>query len=256
MTIEPGQALFQELSCKAGKLLSAGISLDSVNRGKVLSARSPSSPTRRSRTAPGASASTTPRRSPCASISASRSSATDPRRVSTWPTSAPNSPASSRRTRSGWPRRRRPTRNTTSSAPSSAGWGGVVWKTLGEDPPIVNVAGPRYGAIHSGDRRLIGLNNIELITDRALAGQPRGDQAGQARLAGPGARRLADGALRGAELDGDPQPRRGHRLRRRRAQFRLPARHERARHGLGRRPGAGIHRDGRALVQGGARACR
>ncbi len=49
-----------------------------------------------------------------------------------------------------------------------AGWGGVVWKTLGEDPPIVNVAGPRYGAIHSGDRRLIGLNNIELITDREL----------------------------------------------------------------------------------------
>jgi dihydropyrimidine dehydrogenase (NAD+) subunit PreA len=49
-----------------------------------------------------------------------------------------------------------------------AGWGGVVWKTLGEDPPIVNVNGPRYGAIHSGDRRLLGLNNIELITDRAL----------------------------------------------------------------------------------------
>jgi len=49
-----------------------------------------------------------------------------------------------------------------------AGWGGVVWKTLGEDPPVVNVAGPRYGAIHSGDRRLIGLNNIELITDRPL----------------------------------------------------------------------------------------
>src|SRR5690349_1130229 len=49
-----------------------------------------------------------------------------------------------------------------------AGWGGVVWKTLGEDPPIVNVAGPRYGAVHSGDRRLIGLNNIELITDREL----------------------------------------------------------------------------------------
>jgi dihydropyrimidine dehydrogenase (NAD+) subunit PreA len=29
-----------------------------------------------------------------------------------------------------------------------AGWGGVVWKTLGEEgPPIVNVNGPRYGAI-------------------------------------------------------------------------------------------------------------
>ncbi len=49
-----------------------------------------------------------------------------------------------------------------------AGWGGVVWKTLGEDPHIVNVNGPRYGAIHSGDRRVLGLNNIELITDRPL----------------------------------------------------------------------------------------
>lgn len=50
-----------------------------------------------------------------------------------------------------------------------AGWGGVVWKTLGEaGPPIVNVNGPRYGAMHSSDRRLIGLNNIELITDRPL----------------------------------------------------------------------------------------
>ncbi len=50
-----------------------------------------------------------------------------------------------------------------------AGWGGVVWKTLGsEGPPIVNVNGPRYGAIYGGDRRLLGLNNIELITDRPL----------------------------------------------------------------------------------------
>lgn len=49
-----------------------------------------------------------------------------------------------------------------------AGWGGVVWKTLGEDPNIVNVNGPRYGALYSSDRKLIGLNNIELITDRPL----------------------------------------------------------------------------------------
>ena len=49
-----------------------------------------------------------------------------------------------------------------------AGWGGVVWKTLGEDPPIVNVNGPRYEAWHAGDRRLMGFNNIELITDRPL----------------------------------------------------------------------------------------
>ncbi len=50
-----------------------------------------------------------------------------------------------------------------------AGWGGVVWKTLGsEGPPVVNVNGPRYGAIWGADRRLLGLNNIELITDRSL----------------------------------------------------------------------------------------
>jgi len=51
-----------------------------------------------------------------------------------------------------------------------AGWGGVVWKTLGEEgPPIVNVNGPRYGALLTPDRRLTGFNNIELITDRDLA---------------------------------------------------------------------------------------
>ena len=49
-----------------------------------------------------------------------------------------------------------------------AGWGGVVWKTLGMDPPIVNVNGPRYGVIHGPDRKVLGLNNIELITDRPL----------------------------------------------------------------------------------------
>ena len=49
-----------------------------------------------------------------------------------------------------------------------AGWGGVVWKTLGEDPHVVNVNGPRYGAMYSSDRTLIGFNNIELITDRPL----------------------------------------------------------------------------------------
>ena len=50
-----------------------------------------------------------------------------------------------------------------------AGWGGVVWKTLGEaGPPVVNVNGPRYGGLMSPDRRLLGFNNIELITDRDL----------------------------------------------------------------------------------------
>src|ERR1035437_4817948 len=50
-----------------------------------------------------------------------------------------------------------------------AGWGGVVWKTLGEaGPAIVNVNGPRYDALLTPDRRLVGFNNIELITDRDL----------------------------------------------------------------------------------------
>jgi len=48
-----------------------------------------------------------------------------------------------------------------------AGWGGVVWKTLGEDPPVVNVSS-RYGAINYNGQRMAGLNNIELITDRPL----------------------------------------------------------------------------------------
>lgn len=49
----------------------------------------------------------------------------------------------------------------------TAGWGGVVWKTLGEDPPVVNVSS-RYGAHHDTERRLYGINNIELISDRPL----------------------------------------------------------------------------------------
>ena len=46
-----------------------------------------------------------------------------------------------------------------------AGWGGAVWKTLGE--PITNVSS-RLAAIDHGAMRMIGLNNIELITDRPL----------------------------------------------------------------------------------------
>ena len=45
-----------------------------------------------------------------------------------------------------------------------AGWGGVVWKTIGT--PIVNVAS-RYSALNLGPERMIGFNNIELISDRS-----------------------------------------------------------------------------------------
>jgi dihydropyrimidine dehydrogenase (NAD+) subunit PreA len=46
-----------------------------------------------------------------------------------------------------------------------AGWGGAVWKTIGD--PIINVTA-RLGSIDLRDQRMIGLNNIELITDRPI----------------------------------------------------------------------------------------
>ncbi len=46
-----------------------------------------------------------------------------------------------------------------------AGWGGAVWKTLGE--PITNTSS-RYSSIDWNGQRMMGLNNIELITDRPL----------------------------------------------------------------------------------------
>ena len=47
-----------------------------------------------------------------------------------------------------------------------AGWGGAVWKTIGD--PIVNVSS-RYSSVDWNGQRMMGLNNIELITDRPLA---------------------------------------------------------------------------------------
>jgi dihydropyrimidine dehydrogenase (NAD+) subunit PreA len=46
-----------------------------------------------------------------------------------------------------------------------AGWGGAVWKTIGE--PIVNTSS-RYGAIDYNGMKMMGLNNIELISDRPV----------------------------------------------------------------------------------------
>lgn len=46
-----------------------------------------------------------------------------------------------------------------------AGWGGAVWKTLGD--PIINVSS-RFAALHYKGQRVAGFNNIELITDRPL----------------------------------------------------------------------------------------
>ena len=46
-----------------------------------------------------------------------------------------------------------------------AGWGGVVWKTIGE--PITNVSS-RYSSVDWNAQRMMGLNNIELISDRPI----------------------------------------------------------------------------------------
>ncbi|MGB6545865.1 MAG: NAD-dependent dihydropyrimidine dehydrogenase subunit PreA [Candidatus Acidiferrales bacterium] len=46
-----------------------------------------------------------------------------------------------------------------------AGWGGAVWKTIGE--PIVNTSS-RYGALDYNGAKVMGLNNIELISDRPI----------------------------------------------------------------------------------------
>ncbi|MDQ7050918.1 MAG: tRNA-dihydrouridine synthase [Enterobacterales bacterium] len=63
-----------------------------------------------------------------------------------------------------------------------AGWGGVVWKTLGEDPAVVNVSS-RYGVHKNTAQNILGINNIELISDRPL--QTNLDEIRQVRQAWP-----------------------------------------------------------------------
>src|SRR5438309_8743 len=46
-----------------------------------------------------------------------------------------------------------------------AGWGGVVWKTLGSQ--VKNVSS-RYSSVNFNNTRMMGFNNIELISDRPL----------------------------------------------------------------------------------------
>src|SRR5580698_38914 len=47
-----------------------------------------------------------------------------------------------------------------------AGWGGAVWKTIGD--PIVNTTS-RFASVDYAGQKVMGFNNIELITDRPLA---------------------------------------------------------------------------------------
>ncbi len=45
------------------------------------------------------------------------------------------------------------------------GWGGTVWKTIGE--PVMNVYN-RYGGLDYNGQKIAGLNNVELISDRPI----------------------------------------------------------------------------------------
>ena len=125
-----------------------------------------------------------------------------------------------------------------------AGWGGVVWKTLGPSPPIVNVNGPRYGAVLRGRPPAAWAQQYRADHRPAAADQPARDQGGQARL--------PDRALVVSSMVPCEEPAgttilptvEDDRRRRDRAELRLPARDERTRHGRRRRAGAGIYRDG------------
>ena len=45
------------------------------------------------------------------------------------------------------------------------GWGGTVWKTIGD--PVMNVCN-RYGGLDINGKKIVGFNNIELISDRPV----------------------------------------------------------------------------------------
>ena len=121
-----------------------------------------------------------------------------------------------------------------------AGWGGAVWKTIGE--PIVNTSS-RYGAIDLSGVKMMGLNNIELISDRPSETNFREIYEVKKRYPEESGDRVADGRIAARIVARDGATRRGCRRRRARAEFRLPSRHERARHGRGRRAGAGVYGD-------------
>ena len=91
-----------------------------------------------------------------------------------------------------------------------AGWGGAVWKTLGE--PIINVSS-RLAGLDYGPNRLIGLNNIELITDRSLEVNLK--EIAECKKKYPNNTVIAspDGRVEKRSLAGDNQENSGHGLR-------------------------------------------
>ncbi len=132
------------------------------------------------------------------------------------------------------------------SRPAGAAWYG---RRSARRPAGCQRQRSRYGAIWGADRRLLGLNNIELITDRPLQINLQEMKMVKKNWPDRALIRLDHGALRRGKLEGDPAAGRGNRRRWHRAELRLSPRHVRTRHGGRRRTGAGIYRNGRALVQ-------
>jgi dihydroorotate dehydrogenase len=93
-----------------------------------------------------------------------------------------------------------------------AGWGGAVWKTIGE--PIQNTSS-RYASIDLNGVKMMGLNNIELISDRPVE-----------VLSEAPCNRIAHGRIEAGNMARHRSPRRRCRLRHARIEFRLPARNE------------------------------
>ena len=133
-----------------------------------------------------------------------------------------------------------------------AGWGGVVWKTIGD--PIRNVSS-RYSSIDYGNQRMAGLNNIELISDRVAGNQLPRNRRGEKTLAQPRCHRLAHGR-HARELARLRQALSRLRRRRDRAELRLSPWHVRTRHGLGRWSKSRCRRDHHRLGDGSSRPFR
>ena len=109
-----------------------------------------------------------------------------------------------------------------------AGWGGAVWKTIGA--PVLNVSN-RYGAWHYGGQQMLGDQQRRADLRPPPRSESARDRRSETRLAGSRRDRFRDGRIEARSLARHHPPDRGHRRRRHRAELRLPARHERARHG-------------------------
>ena len=78
-----------------------------------------------------------------------------------------------------------------------------MWKTLADDP-IVNVAS-RYGGISLNNQKLMGLNNIELISDRTLEDNLAEISGGQEEASEERGDRIGDGGIEAGILASDHQ---------------------------------------------------